>query len=432
MSTSFCAAITAAPERTSPICPSRERVPSGKISRFQRSWISLSTWSRAPLPRPPPVRAIGTVLNSSATALRLPAALVEVVGRGADRGARPPLVRERAQDRRGVQVARVVGHEDHGRLQIVEDVAPRRAVARVEIHQRVEPERQQRVAQRPHAPAARPRDVHLGVLARELDAAVAQLLDLRNAVPELARADLAALDQALASLPHAVMYSGAAVRGFITLRNGPGDPRLPVLRPSRRGPVCSARPAGATSPTSSACRRRGRWPPTGRPVRGVPGRRCARRATPAAAEFACGKPRAFRRAPQLTGWIVVPVDREDFDGPKRYEPGRAAERRRDVPPPRQRAARLGPARLPALRAPGVTRAGRAAGATRSWARRWRGSLKQTGVMPTPTVCWCVHCWCCLCCLCCPCDVVLDALSARRAPGRPVAATTARRRRADPA
>src|SRR5919106_282325 len=58
-----------APERTSPISPSRERVPSGKISRFQRSWISLSTWSRAPLPRPPPVRAIGTVLNSSATAL---------------------------------------------------------------------------------------------------------------------------------------------------------------------------------------------------------------------------------------------------------------------------------------------------------------------------------------------------------------------------
>ena len=42
---------------------------------------------------------------------------------------------------------------------------------------------------------------------------------------------------------------------------------------------------------------------------------------PGAAEFPCGEPRVFRRAPQLTGWIVVPVDREDFDGPKRYEPG---------------------------------------------------------------------------------------------------------------
>jgi hypothetical protein len=32
-----------------------------------------------------------------------------------------------------------------------------------------------------------------------------------------------------------------------------------------------------------------------------------------------GKP--FRRAPRLRGWIVRPVDREDFEGPKRYEPG---------------------------------------------------------------------------------------------------------------
>lgn len=42
---------------------------------------------------------------------------------------------------------------------------------------------------------------------------------------------------------------------------------------------------------------------------------------PGTVEFDCGKPRAFRRAPRVTGWIVVPVDREDFDGPKRYEPG---------------------------------------------------------------------------------------------------------------
>jgi hypothetical protein len=42
---------------------------------------------------------------------------------------------------------------------------------------------------------------------------------------------------------------------------------------------------------------------------------------PGTVEFECGKPRAFRRTPKLTGWVVVPVDREDFDGPKRYEPG---------------------------------------------------------------------------------------------------------------
>lgn len=42
---------------------------------------------------------------------------------------------------------------------------------------------------------------------------------------------------------------------------------------------------------------------------------------PGVAEFRRGKPRAFGRTPRLTGWIVVPVDREDFDGPRRYEPG---------------------------------------------------------------------------------------------------------------
>jgi hypothetical protein len=42
---------------------------------------------------------------------------------------------------------------------------------------------------------------------------------------------------------------------------------------------------------------------------------------PGTVAIECGKPRAFRRTPKLTGWIVVEVDREDFDGPKRYEPG---------------------------------------------------------------------------------------------------------------
>lgn len=30
---------------------------------------------------------------------------------------------------------------------------------------------------------------------------------------------------------------------------------------------------------------------------------------------------AFRRAPEVRGWIVRPVEREDFEEPRRYEPG---------------------------------------------------------------------------------------------------------------
>ena len=43
--------------------------------------------------------------------------------------------------------------------------------------------------------------------------------------------------------------------------------------------------------------------------------------SPAAVEIQCGQRRAFGRTPRLTGWIVVPVDREDFEEPRRYEPG---------------------------------------------------------------------------------------------------------------
>jgi hypothetical protein len=31
--------------------------------------------------------------------------------------------------------------------------------------------------------------------------------------------------------------------------------------------------------------------------------------------------RAFRRTRRVRGWVVRPVDREDFEGPRRYEPG---------------------------------------------------------------------------------------------------------------
>jgi hypothetical protein len=42
---------------------------------------------------------------------------------------------------------------------------------------------------------------------------------------------------------------------------------------------------------------------------------------PGTTEFPTGKPSAFRRAPRLRGWVVRPVDREDFEKPTRYEPG---------------------------------------------------------------------------------------------------------------
>ena len=42
---------------------------------------------------------------------------------------------------------------------------------------------------------------------------------------------------------------------------------------------------------------------------------------PGTRKLPAGPPRAFRRTPHVTGWIVRPVDREDFEEPRRYEPG---------------------------------------------------------------------------------------------------------------
>ena len=42
---------------------------------------------------------------------------------------------------------------------------------------------------------------------------------------------------------------------------------------------------------------------------------------PGATEIPVGKPAAFRRTRRLQGWVVRPVDREDFEKPTRYEPG---------------------------------------------------------------------------------------------------------------
>jgi len=42
---------------------------------------------------------------------------------------------------------------------------------------------------------------------------------------------------------------------------------------------------------------------------------------PGAKEIPIGKPSAFRRARRVRGWVVRPVEREDFEQPRRYEPG---------------------------------------------------------------------------------------------------------------
>ena len=42
---------------------------------------------------------------------------------------------------------------------------------------------------------------------------------------------------------------------------------------------------------------------------------------PGATEFPAGKPSLLGRTRRVRGWAVRPVDREDFEGPKRYEPG---------------------------------------------------------------------------------------------------------------
>src|SRR4051794_36166590 len=42
---------------------------------------------------------------------------------------------------------------------------------------------------------------------------------------------------------------------------------------------------------------------------------------PGLTEIPSGKPRAFRKPPAVRGWVVRPVDREDFEGPRHYEPG---------------------------------------------------------------------------------------------------------------
>jgi hypothetical protein len=42
---------------------------------------------------------------------------------------------------------------------------------------------------------------------------------------------------------------------------------------------------------------------------------------PGTTDFPSGKPSLLGRTKRVRGWVVRAVDREDFEGPKRYEPG---------------------------------------------------------------------------------------------------------------
>ncbi len=135
-------------------------------------------------------------------AVGLPAAVVEVVGRRGHGGAAAPLEGDRAQDRRGVEVARVVGHEDDRRREPVEDLAPGGAAAEIPVRHRPEAVAQQRLASRPGVAAARPGDVELGVVPGHLRAALGQL---GAAVAELFGAARRELGNALLELGHALL-----------------------------------------------------------------------------------------------------------------------------------------------------------------------------------------------------------------------------------
>ena len=96
-------------------------------------------------------------------------------------------------------------------------------------------------------------------------------------------------------------------------------------------PGCSARRAGATSPPSSASRRAEEWEAGGDAGAAVAVDPAAAVAAflaamhdagdPGATDFPAGKPSLLGRTKQVRGWVVRAVDREDFEGPKRYEPG---------------------------------------------------------------------------------------------------------------
>ncbi len=85
-----------------------------------------------------------------------PLLAVEVVGRGGHRGVLAPAAGQRAQDRRRVHVARVVGHEDHRRATADEHLEALDPAMRVPGRDGSEEALQDRLARHANGSAARP------------------------------------------------------------------------------------------------------------------------------------------------------------------------------------------------------------------------------------------------------------------------------------
>jgi len=126
--TSKAVASWAAPSRNRPICPSDDRVPSGKTTRFQCS-----------LSRAPAVDRDGSEHERGGD--RPQPAVEEVVGCGGDSGPRPPRRGQGTQDQRRVQVRGVVGDEQHRTGHPVQRVQAADLRRDLRPHQRLEPRR---------------------------------------------------------------------------------------------------------------------------------------------------------------------------------------------------------------------------------------------------------------------------------------------------
>jgi hypothetical protein len=117
---------------------------------------------------------------------------VEVVSRRGDHGALAQPPGERREDHRGVQMAGVIGDQNHRTLERGELVPARRAAARIEVHHRVQDEAHEVLAGQAGGSRARPRDVELGGSGAQLAAS------LRRCASDLGDA---ALPGALATNP---------------------------------------------------------------------------------------------------------------------------------------------------------------------------------------------------------------------------------------
>jgi hypothetical protein len=114
------------------------------------------------------------------------------------------------------------------------------------------------------------------------------------------RGSMAAVDPSTRVCPFCGERPGQGIFCAACGRNLAHVERLPTAREWSGAPDLAARVAGATEAFLAAMRAAGE---------------------PGVKEVQAGKPPAFGRVRRVRGWVVRPVDREDFEGPRRYEPG---------------------------------------------------------------------------------------------------------------